>query len=158
MQQHNFNRHYSQYQNQPSSVFRPTVFRPAHNPPARIPPARIQPARIQPAHNPPAHNPPARIQPVQNPPVRYSVIPNNGQDDRMYNQCMWISHRDFLQRHGFPHITTRQIRAVAGLDSSTENMSFDIMKPEFASALFRVANYFNLQIVVVVYSFIKRAS
>lgn len=79
---------------------------------------------------------------------RYLVRPNNGQDDGMYNQCMWISIRDFLIHNGYPLVTTRRVRAVAGLNSSTENMSFDFMKPEFASALYRVANYYNLQIVI----------
>ncbi len=79
---------------------------------------------------------------------RYLVRPNSGQDDGMYNQCMWISIRDFLIHNGYPFVTTRGVRAVACLDSSTENMSFDFMKPEFASALYRVANYYNLQIVI----------
>lgn len=78
----------------------------------------------------------------------YLVIPNNGQDDGMYNQCMWLSLRDFLRLHGFPYVTVRVLRALAGLDSSTEYVSFDIMKPAFATALYNIARYYNLQIVV----------
>ena len=70
---------------------------------------------------------------------QYSVIPNDGQVDGMYNQCMWISLTRFLQLHGYPYITTRRIRAQAGLDSSTETTSFDFTNRIFATALRRIA-------------------
>ena len=127
-----------------SRVFQPLPFQ--SNPEQQTRSRVFQPLPFQP--NPEQQTRSRVFQPNPEQPARYTVIPNSGQDEGMYNQCMWISIRDFLMHNGYSRVTTRRIRAVAGLDSSTEFVSFDFMKPEFASALFRIANYYNLQIVI----------
>ena len=85
--------------------------------------------------------------------LQYLVIPNDGRYGdmygNMYNQCMWLSLTRFLQLHGYPYITTRRVRAQAGLDSSTETTSFDFTNRIFATALYRIAQIYNLLINVI---------
>jgi hypothetical protein len=74
------------------------------------------------------------------------TIPNSGAKDGMTNQCLWISILDYLNGHGFPALTLRELRTQAGLQADTEHILFDIVTESYRIALNLIVNRYNLQI------------
>lgn len=79
---------------------------------------------------------------------RVTVIPNSGAMEGMTNQCMWISILDYLHMHGYPELTLRVLRENGELDNTTEHTMFDSIVPIFMQALRRIAEIYNLQIII----------
>ena len=77
----------------------------------------------------------------------FKFILNNGCEDGMTNQCLWISILDYLRIKGHvSDIDLISLRTSAGLDSTTTHTMFDIMIQEHEDAINRIANMFDLSI------------
>jgi hypothetical protein len=85
------------------------------------------------------------------------TIGNTGERDRMELQCFWISILDYLNHHGHPSLTLRELRTEAGLNTNTEHTMFDIdylvgpkldRQPIFFNAAMQVAEIYDLRIQI----------
>ena len=81
------------------------------------------------------------------------TIGNTGAREGMTLQCFWISILDYLNRHGYPYLTLKDLRYQAGLEEDTEHMSFDVDYSEggyliFFNAAEQIARVYNLRIQI----------
>ena len=85
------------------------------------------------------------------------TIDNTGEREGMELQCFWISILDYLNHHGHPDLTLRELRTQADLNQDTEHTMFDIdylVGPEldrqaiFFNAAIQVAEIYDLRIQI----------
>jgi hypothetical protein len=81
--------------------------------------------------------------------TRLSTFFNDGNLDGMKNQCLFISILMYLQIYQNSTLTLRDLRDIAGLDTSTEEIMFDINTPKYKNAIEKIANTFDLKITFI---------
>lgn len=89
--------------------------------------------------------------------LKGKTISNTGSLENMTNQCFWISILYYLNLHGHPNLTLRELRRQAGLRLDTENKPFDIdylvgpeldRRPIFFNAAVQIAEIYDLRIQI----------
>jgi len=78
--------------------------------------------------------------------LQFKVINNNGCQEKLTNQCMWISILNYLERKGYQDLTLMELRAIGKLGDDSKHEMFDIMKKKFKKAINAIATVFDLKI------------
>lgn len=84
--------------------------------------------------------------------MKVVTVPNNGEalsskSTVMYNQCLWISIKDYLETIDI-EVPVDEIRKIAGLTHHTQRSLWDEDKPWAIPALQKVCDEFELKIEI----------
>jgi hypothetical protein len=80
--------------------------------------------------------------------ARFQSIPNSGSiaGQRMAQQCIWISIKDYLRYHRGFNISVRDLKQLVGLGQKTDYTEFDDFNPHMAKALDTLCKQLNIRL------------
>jgi hypothetical protein len=81
----------------------------------------------------------------------FQTIYNNGgiEGERMAQQCIWISIKDYLLYHLGITRTVRELKELVGLGPETDYTEFDDNKPELLAPLTRLCKHWGITLIFI---------
>ena len=84
-------------------------------------------------------------------PIIIKSMFNNGvprNDEKMINQCMFISISDFLKIKN-KNVSVAELRVIAGLDSTTEQKDIDLGNSMDVEAIRKITEHFDIRLSII---------
>lgn len=75
------------------------------------------------------------------------TIPNNGIEDKMNSQCIWIVIKDYLNYHrGETHHTVFSLKSMIGLNDKTDTIEYDLEDPKSKDKIDELCKILNIRL------------